>query len=243
MRLPLPIMCKTQLQARSPARHFLPGFTRFELCLLIIALTALAALQLPALAKSRESGNRAGCMNNLRQVNLALLEYSADNADFFPPRGQRPFWPERLRPYYDDLRLLLCPSDATNAASFGADPALYPADAAPRSYIMNGFSEYPLAFPPTPLPETVIKYPAQTILFGEKSTESGHFWMDYDQFDDDLQLEQARHDRVGNGVRTGGSHYAFADGSVRFLRFGRSVSPVNLWAITDPWRTNGISPQ
>ena len=29
-----------------------------------------------------------------------------------------------------------------------------------------------------------------------------------------------------------GANYAFADTSVRFLKFGRSLRPVNLWAVT-----------
>jgi prepilin-type processing-associated H-X9-DG protein len=34
----------------------------------------------------------------------------------------------------------------------------------------------------------------------------------------------------------GGANYAFVDGSVRFLKFGQSVNPVNLWALTPTWR-------
>ena len=41
-------------------------------------------------------------------------------------------------------------------------------------------------------------------------------------------------------ARGGGSNYAMADGSMRFLRFGRSFSPVNLWAITPESRNLGI---
>ena len=38
----------------------------------------------------------------------------------------------------------------------------------------------------------------------------------------------------------GGSNYAFADGGARYFRYGRSISPVNLWAIVDSWRTNAV---
>ena len=37
-------------------------------------------------------------------------------------------------------------------------------------------------------------------------------------------LEQSRH--------AGGANYAFADGSARFLPFGKCLSPVNLWGVT-----------
>jgi prepilin-type processing-associated H-X9-DG protein len=62
--------------------------------------------------------------------------------------------------------------------------------------------------------------------------------MDYFAGDDYSELEQSRHGAGANG-KGGGSNYAFADGSVRFLRFGGSLSPINLWAVTQQWRSNG----
>jgi prepilin-type processing-associated H-X9-DG protein len=32
---------------------------------------------------------------------------------------------------------------------------------------------------------------------------------------------------------SGGSNYAMADGSARFIKFPQSVDPLNLWAVTD----------
>ena len=49
------------------------------------------------------------------------------------------------------------------------------------------------------------------------------------------ELEHARHNGKPNR-RSGSSNYAFADGSARPLKFGRSITPINLWAITDKWR-------
>ena len=42
--------------------------------------------------------------------------------------------------------------------------------------------------------------------------------------------------RTGTNKKVGGSNYTFVDGSVRLLKYGESVSPVNLWAVTDEWR-------
>jgi prepilin-type processing-associated H-X9-DG protein len=49
------------------------------------------------------------------------------------------------------------------------------------------------------------------------------------------ELEHSRHSGLKNA---GGSNYAFADGSARYLRYGRSVTPVNLWAVVESWRNN-----
>jgi len=88
------------------------------------------------------------------------------------------------------------------------------------------------------MPESAVLYPSDTILFGEKLTESPHYYMDFlegDAGNDSDQLEEARH----MGPKSaGGSDYAFTDGSTRYYKYGRSRSPINLWAVTDSWRTN-----
>lgn len=68
--------------------------------------------------------------------------------------------------------------------------------------------------------------------------------MDYELYDDLLQLDQSKHttaqrDARGNGG--GGSNYAFIDGSTRFLKFGKAFDPINLWAITPAARNMGIA--
>ena len=78
------------------------------------------------------------------------------------------------------------------------------------------------------------------MLFGEKDKDSGHYYMDFDMLDDLLQLDQRRHANSIRNSRGGGSNYAMTDGSMRFLRFGRSFSPVNLWAVTPESRNLGI---
>jgi prepilin-type processing-associated H-X9-DG protein len=64
--------------------------------------------------------------------------------------------------------------------------------------------------------------------------------MDLRDDDDTSKLDEGRHSRGGGPPTSGGSNYAFVDGSARFLRYGRAVSPINLWAVTDQWRTNVV---
>ncbi len=88
--------------------------------------------------------------------------------------------------------------------------------------------------------ETVIREPSDTIIFGEKEQSSGHFFMDYYAYDDEKQLDEQKHSSA-NRPNSGGSDYAFVDGSVRFLKWGKSFDPINLWAVT-AWRTNSTPP-
>jgi prepilin-type processing-associated H-X9-DG protein len=51
---------------------------------LLFVLPILAAIIFPVFAKSREKARQAVCMSNLKILNLALLQYRADNDDRFP---------------------------------------------------------------------------------------------------------------------------------------------------------------
>jgi prepilin-type processing-associated H-X9-DG protein len=215
------------------------AFTRIELVAVVAALAALGLFALPLLAASRASSDRAACFNNLRQIMRAALMYADDNNDAFPPRQGPIFWPRRFLQYYGSTNLLTCPADGPTPMSFGFTNA----DGALRSYVMNGWADYyahqsgGFVFT-NPMPISVILEPAQTIVFGEKRTESGHFWMDYFQGDDYSELEQSRHFSSKPGGTDGASQYAFADGSVRLLKYGQSLYPTLLWAVEPEWRTN-----
>lgn len=98
-------------QSRSPRT----GFTLVELLVVIAIIGTLVALLLPAVQAARESARRSSCMNNMRQIGLAVIGFEAQYT-VFPasswtkagpgnPAGKNVGWRALVLPFVEQMNL------------------------------------------------------------------------------------------------------------------------------------------
>lgn len=72
------------LRPRGARAHRSAGFTLIEILVVIVIISLLAAILFPVFTRVREKARQATCQSNLKQIALAVTQYSQDYDERYP---------------------------------------------------------------------------------------------------------------------------------------------------------------
>ncbi len=97
----------------SGSRKSTKGFTLIELLVVIAIIAILAAILFPVFAKAREKARQTSCLSNIKQVNIAIMQYCQDYNEVLPTNwlpATGLWYAGTIQPYMKSRQAMACPS-------------------------------------------------------------------------------------------------------------------------------------
>lgn len=165
------------------------AFTLIELLVVIAIIAILASILFPVFAQAREKARQSACLNNLKQMGTAIMQYVQDYDEAYPHnsgyaatnlypdinfQGQtlnfNLHWMQQIYPYHKSWGIYLCPSDPRpNAPKTSSSQTAYNLPPAEASYAINSqLMQYgQTSAVAGSLPESALTSPAATYIISE----------------------------------------------------------------------------
>ena len=231
------------------------GFTLIELLVVIAIIAIIAAILFPVFQKVRENARRASCSSNLKQIGLAITQYTQDSDETLPTRRlgitegtEHESWRAMIYPFVRSIGVFQCPSNPNNdVADYNAtlptstEPpgmkASYSAaryDGAGLSGPHGAFLDDPTSHISVPVTLAALQTPSSTLEIVEATSTFSEFAVTKLGFFDGCGSQEPFGCLfAGHTART---NYLFCDGHVKTLRPLQTVDAgeggagdLNLW--------------
>jgi prepilin-type N-terminal cleavage/methylation domain-containing protein/prepilin-type processing-associated H-X9-DG protein len=206
---------KSQQNRSRPAPKGLAGFTLIELLVVITIIAILAAILFPVFSRAREQARKTSCASNIKQMTMALLQYTQDydettvplrTGEIFSPAFD---WSEALQPYIKNRQIFRCPSGAGKVMAYT------------YNYFVGG---------PNGRSDAAIPLPAQTPVYADAVSDADRRAFTFILPDvhgqhhggrlslDRTGWEQYRAGLIDADIHNEGANYGFYDGHVKWMR-------------------------